>query len=154
MSIISVSRIWNQNKNGTGAMNTAKNDVFVFLLGWIDFWWEGTKIWWGGGEWATFLLVGGLPHSPSRENPVYFASRSWYTMKKLHAHQTHHVPKWSSYFCKIWALCVSQIYMVYIFTSLFSVCNTINLSHHEHEHVKSGPIVEEVSLKRVAIKHH
>ena len=50
MSIISVSRIWNQNKNGTGAMNTAKNDVFVFLLGWIDFWWEGTKIWWGGGE--------------------------------------------------------------------------------------------------------
>ena len=24
------------------------------------------------------------------------------------------------------------IYMVYIFTCLFSVCNTINVSHHEH----------------------
>ena len=33
-------------------------------------------------------------------------------------------------------LCVTDIYiyiyMVYIFTCLFSVCNTINLSHHEH----------------------
>ena len=39
-------------------MTTAKNDVFIFLLGWIDFWWEGIKIgregvnkqifgWWG-----------------------------------------------------------------------------------------------------------
>ena len=51
-------------------MTTAKNDVFIFLLGWIDFWWEGIKILLGGGEWAHFLLVGGLPRSPSRENPV------------------------------------------------------------------------------------
>ena len=29
-------------------------------------------------------------------------------------------------------LCVSQIYIVYTFTCLFSVCNTINLSSHEH----------------------
>ena len=57
------------NKNGTGTITTAKN-VFIFLLGWIDFWWEGIKIWWGGGEWANFWLVGGLPHPPSRENPV------------------------------------------------------------------------------------
>ena len=32
---------------------------------------------------------------------------------------------------KIWALCVSQICMVYIFTCLFSVRNTINLSRQE-----------------------
>ena len=51
-------------------------------------------------------------------------------MKKLRVHHIHHVPKWPSYFCKIWALCVSQIYMVYIFTCLFSVHNKINLTHH------------------------
>ena len=33
---------------------------------------------------------------------------------------------------KISSVCVSQMYMVCIFTCLFSVCNTINLSHHEH----------------------
>ena len=38
------------NKNGTGAMTTAKNDVFILLLGRIDFWWEGIKIWRGEGE--------------------------------------------------------------------------------------------------------
>ena len=37
------------NKNGTGTITTAKN-VFIFLLGWIDFWWEGIKIWWGGNQ--------------------------------------------------------------------------------------------------------
>ena len=52
------------NKNGTGAMTTAKNDVFILLLGWTDFWWEGIKIWRGGGEWPNFWLVGGLPHPP------------------------------------------------------------------------------------------
>ena len=31
-------------------MTTAKNDIFILLLGWIDFWWEGIRIWWGGGE--------------------------------------------------------------------------------------------------------
>ena len=113
-------------------MTTAKN-VFICLLGWIDFWWEGIKIWWGRGEWANFLLVRGLPHSPSRENPVgktgkTFASRFLYTMKKLRAHHIH-VPKSPSYICKIWALCVSQIYMLYLFTCLFRVSTTINLSH-------------------------
>ena len=29
-------------------------------------------------------------------------------------------------------LCVTDIYMVYIFTCLFSVYDTIHLSHHEH----------------------
>ena len=29
-------------------------------------------------------------------------------------------------------LCVSQIYIVYTFTCLFGVCNTTNLSSHEH----------------------
>ena len=70
-------------------------------------------------------------------------------MKKLRAHHIHHVPKWPSYFCKIWALGVSQIYMVYIFTCLFRVSTTINLSHHGH--IKSGPMKEEVFLKRVSL---
>ena len=38
-------------------MTTAKTDAFIFLLGWIDFWW-------GGGEWANFLLVGDSPIPP------------------------------------------------------------------------------------------
>ena len=37
-------------------------------------------------------------------------------MKKPRVHRIHHVPKWPSYFCKLWVLCVSQIYTVYIFT--------------------------------------
>ena len=40
-------------------MTTAKNDVFSFLLAWIDFWWEWIKIWWGGGE-----EVPPYPHTP------------------------------------------------------------------------------------------
>ena len=35
-----------------------------------------------------------------------------YTMKKLHVHLIHHVPKWQPYSCKIRALCVPQIYIV------------------------------------------
>ena len=67
-----------------------------------------------------------------------FAKRLLYTIKKLHVHHIHHVPKWPSYICKICALSVSQIYMVYIYiyiyiyisACLFSVRNTVNLSHH------------------------
>ena len=93
------------------------------------------------GWMSKFLVRRGLPH-PSTSSTggialeytgkpcINFASRFLYTMKKLLAHHIHHVPKWSSYFCKIWVLCVSEIYMVYIVTCLFSVCNTINLSHH------------------------
>ena len=102
---------------------TAKNDVFIFLLGWID-------VWWGGREWASFGWWEDSP-IPLVGKTLY---KLWflYAMKKLRAHHIHHVPKWPSYFCKIWVLCVSQIYMAYIFTCVFSVCNTINLSHHEH----------------------
>ena len=49
-------------------------------------------------------------------------------MKNHCVYHIHHVPKWPSYFCKIWALCVLQLYMVYVLTYLLSVCNTINLS--------------------------
>ena len=37
-----------------------------------------------------------------------------------------------SYFCKIWALCVWQIYMVYIFACLFNIRNAIDLSRYEY----------------------
>ena len=47
-------------------------------------------------------------------------------MKNLRVHHIHYVPKWPSYFRKIRALCVSQMYMVNILTCLFSVRNTIN----------------------------
>ena len=39
--------------------------------------------------------------------------------------------------------------MVYILACLFSVHNTINLSRQEH--VESGPMMEEVSLKTVSL---
>ena len=100
------TKIQDYRSKSTGAMTTAKNDVFISLLGWIDFWREGIRIWWGGGEWANFWLV---------EPCVNFANRFLYIMKKLRTHHIHHVPKWLSYFRKIWTLCVSQIYMVYIF---------------------------------------
>ena len=31
-------------------MTTAKTDRFIFLMGQIDFWWKGIKIWWEGFE--------------------------------------------------------------------------------------------------------
>ena len=64
-------------------MTTAKNEAFIFLLGWIEFWWGGTKTlvrrkwvgWWGGRPLGHFGLVGeGLPLPPCRENP---ASSIW-----------------------------------------------------------------------------
>ena len=70
-------------------------------------------------------------------------------MKKFHVHHIHHVRKWPSYFCKTWGLCVSHMYMVYLFACLFSVCNTINLSRHEY--VQSGPMMCEVSLETVSL---
>ena len=40
--------VWNKKKkNGTGAIITAKNDVFIFLLGWHDFGGRESKV---GGE--------------------------------------------------------------------------------------------------------
>ena len=38
-------------QNGTGAVNTAKNNVFIFFY-WIEltFGGEGIKIWWGWGR--------------------------------------------------------------------------------------------------------
>ena len=101
-------------------MTIANNDV-IFLLGWIDFWWEGIKIWLGGGEWANFWLVGGLPHPPSRE--ILYKLCQQVFIYNEEAPWTSHtscakVAIWSN--CKISAHCVSQIYMVYIFTCLFS----------------------------------
>ena len=133
-------------------MTTAKKDVFIFLLRWIDIRREGIKMWWWGGKWVNFLFVWGSPPSSQGKPCANLANRFLYTIKKLCAHHIYHVPKWPSYFCKIWALSVSQIYMVYIFTYLFSVCTTINLSHHEH--IQSGPMMEEVSLKRVCLFKH
>ena len=65
-----------QNKNGTGAMTTVKNEIFlgynvkIFIQWWggggegvrIDFWWGGNenlvgKVYWGGG--GFFQLGGG-----------------------------------------------------------------------------------------------
>ena len=97
-----------KTKVGTGAMFTAKNDIFIFLLRWIDFWWAMNKSLVEKTEekWASFGLV--------RETHI------------------HHWPKWPSYYCKVWALCVSKIYMVYVFSCLLSARNKINLSGHEH----------------------
>ena len=60
-----------------------------FLLGWIDFRWERIKIWWWGGEWANFLLVGWLPHPPSRENPVQTLPTGFYIQWRSSVHITY-----------------------------------------------------------------
>ena len=73
-----------------------------------------------GRGWMSKSLVGGTtPLFPQWGKPcINFASRFLYTMKNLHAHHIHHVPKWSSYFCKIWALCVSDICGIYFHMSV------------------------------------
>ena len=46
-------------------MTAAKNEVFIFLLGWIVFWWGGNKNLVGKREMSKFLAgVGGLRPSP------------------------------------------------------------------------------------------
>ena len=42
-------------------MTTAKTDGFTFLLGWIEFWWEGIKI---GGEGVNEQIFGWWEDSP------------------------------------------------------------------------------------------
>ena len=46
-------------------MTTTKNDAFIFLLGWIDFWWGGE------GEWANFWLVGATSPIPPVGKTLY-----------------------------------------------------------------------------------
>ena len=106
--------------------------LFFFIgLNWLLV--GGNKNLVGRGWMRKFLVGGETPPFPQYGKPcINFANMFLYTMLKLRAHHIHHVPKSPSYFCKIWALCVSQIYRVYILTCLFSVFNTINLSHHEH----------------------
>ena len=111
---------------------TAKNDVFIFY--WVDLPFDGTgkKF---GGEGVNEQIFGWLGDSPIPlvgKNLYKLWQQVFIYNKKFCAHHIHHAPKWPSYFCNVWALCVSQIYMVHIFTYLFSLCNTINLSHHEH----------------------
>ena len=45
-------------------MTTANNDVFIFLLVSIDFWWKATKICLEGVNEKMFLLLVGLFHPP------------------------------------------------------------------------------------------
>ena len=101
---------------------------------------------------SKFLVGGGTPPSPQQGKPcINFANRFLYTMKKLHAHHIHHVPKWPSYFCKIWALCVSQIYMVYIVCLVFVIqqlYHIMNMFNHVQLQKKSKEYLS-VSL----IKH-
>ena len=116
-----------------------KTTFFFIGLNWFLV--GGNKNLVGRGRMSKFLTGRGIPTIPPVGKTKYiyihiynFANRFLYTVKKLPVHHIHHVhvAKWPSYFCKIWALCVSQIYVVYIFTCLFNVHNEINLSRHEH----------------------
>ena len=53
----------------TGAMTTAKNNVFIFFIG-LNWLLVGREQKFGGNE-QIFGWWGRLPQSPSRENPVY-----------------------------------------------------------------------------------
>ena len=58
--------------NGGGAMTTAKNDVLIFLLGWIDFSSRRNKNLVRRRGMSKFLAGrGDSPHHTSEENPVY-----------------------------------------------------------------------------------
>ena len=80
ISMTCAQRLWRSNKNGTEAMNTSKNNIFIglwpeccYLVGEINlWWWQRIKIWWWSwgsqlgklfpvGEWANVWLVVGLP---------------------------------------------------------------------------------------------
>ena len=132
-------------------MTATKNDILIFLLGWTDFWWGGK------GGMSTFLAGGGIPPIPPVGKTLYIYIYIYiyiymhyiYIYMHIYIYYTyawikelcqqvfidneeapctsHTFAKWPPYF---WALCVSQIYMVYIFTCLFSVRNKINLSCH------------------------
>ena len=72
-------------QNGTGAVNTAKNNVFIFfLLAWIDFWWGGNKNLVGMGAMRKFLAGGGdFPHRSSRENPAVLKKCTFFSYSLL-----------------------------------------------------------------------
>ena len=59
------------------------------LLGWIDFRWEGIKIWWGVGKWPNLLLLERTPPSPSRENPVQTLPTSFHIQWRSSVHITY-----------------------------------------------------------------
>ena len=106
-------------------MTTAKN-VFIFLLGWIDFWWEGIKIWWGRVNEEIFcwwgdspiLLVGKTLYKPCQQifiyNKEYFPCTPHTSCAKVAILLLQDLS----------TLCVADIYGIY-FTCLFSVRNKI-----------------------------
>ena len=109
---------------------------FVFSEG-TDFWlgenenmggvkWFNGETFPGGGNEQIFGWWGYSSHPPYIYGRWLKAPCTW----RSSVYITY--IKWPSYFCKISALCVPKMYMVYIFASLFSACNTINLSCHEY----------------------
>ena len=108
-------------------MTTAKKDVFIFLLRWIEFSWEGTKIWWGGSEWANFWLVG-----DSLIPPV---GKTLYKLYQQVFIYNEKAPCTSHTSCTTMAILLLQDLRTLCFTDIYgiycvvSVCNTINLSH-------------------------
>ena len=128
-------------------MTTAKTDVFIFLLGWIDFWWEGIKIWWGGGKWANFLLLGDSPIPPVRKTPYKLCQQVFIYNEEAPCTSHTSCAKVAILLLQGWStLCVAGIYGIYFHLSVHWVSTTINLSHHEH--IQSGPMKEEVFLKK------
>ena len=118
---------------------------FLFFC-WVEltFGGQGIKIWWGGRRMSKFLAGRGDSHRSFILLYIYIYKRikdkrtlpaGLYIQWSSSVYITYIMCQrtiWPSYFCKIWALCVSQIFMVYVFTCVFSVHNTRNLSHHEH----------------------
>ena len=106
--------------------------TFLFFIGlnWLLVGGNKTLV---GRRWMSKFLIGvRTPPSPPVGIPLYkLGQQVFICNEEAPCNHIHHVTKWPSYLCKIWVLCVSQIYMIYIIC-LFSVCNTINLSHHGH----------------------
>ena len=112
--------------------------TFLFFY-WVE-WWDGIKISCGGGKWANFCLVEGLLHPPVRkalyklwQQVFIYNEQGTCTSHTSCAKLTILLLLDLSTFCVTRYMLIYGIcYMVYVFTCLFSVGNTINSSHHEH----------------------
>ena len=110
-------------------MTTANNDVFILLLGWIEFWWEGIKIRWRGTEWTNFWLVGGLPHPVSRKILYKICQKVFiYNEEALRISHTSCAKVTVLLLQDFSTLCVTDIYGIYFhfIQQIYHIMNRFN----------------------------
>ena len=107
--------------------------TFLFFVGlnWLLV--GGNKNLVGSGWMSKFLVRGGTLPSLSRENPVQTLPTGFYIQWRSSVHITYIIFQSGHLTSTRFEHFLCHRYVWYIFSlSLFSVCNTINLSDHEH----------------------